>query len=266
MYIDSHCHLNRLDLSRYDGDLNRALQAAREAGVSRFLAVAVDLDDCPILQAIASEHADVGYSVGVHPCEDPDMMTRASVEQLCKLAQDPKVWAIGETGLDFYHSTDHIPAQKDCFARHIEAGKQLGKPVIVHTRNAKHDTIDVMRAEHASHGILHCFTEDWDTAKAALDLGYYISFSGIISFKNAQSLREVARQVPMDRVLIETDSPYLAPMPYRSKPNEPLYLPFVAQALADVHGISQQELGRITSHNFEQLLARHSTTIKQQKI
>lgn len=264
MYIDSHCHLNRLDLSPYAGDLNRALQAAREAGVSRFLAVAVDLDDCPVLASIAAEHADVGYSVGVHPCEDPAMMARASVEQLCQLAQDPKVWAIGETGLDFYHSTEHIPAQKDGFARHIEAGKQLGKPVIVHTRSARHDTIDVMRAEQASHGILHCFTEDWDTAKAALDLGYYISFSGIISFKNAQSLRDVARQVPRDRVLIETDSPYLAPMPYRSKPNEPRYLPFVARALADVYGMSQEELGQMTSHNFEQLLAKPVTTATTQ--
>jgi len=253
LYIDSHCHLNRLDLSRYDGDLNRALQAAREAGVSRFLAVAGDLDDCPILQAIASEHADVGYSVGVHPCEDPDMMARASVEQLCKLAQDPKVWAIGETGLDFYHSTDHIPAQKDCFARHIEAGKQLGKPVIVHTRNAKHDTIDVMRAEQASHGILHCFTEDWATAEAALELGYYISFSGIVSFKNAQSLRDVAKQVPIERLLIETDCPYLAPMPYRGKPNEPAYLPHVAVVLADVHQMSVDALAIQTSANFDRL-------------
>ncbi|RYY78253.1 MAG: TatD family deoxyribonuclease [Moraxellaceae bacterium] len=270
MYIDSHCHLNRLDLSRYEGDLNHALQAARDAGVSRFLAVAVDLDDCPVLAKIASAHSDVGYSVGVHPCEDPAMMSRATVAHLCELAQDSKVWAIGETGLDFYHSTEHVVAQKDCFARHIEVGKQVGKPVIVHTRSAKHETIDVMRAEQASHGILHCFTEDWDTAKAALDLGYYISFSGIISFKNAQSLRDVAKQVPMDRVLIETDSPYLAPMPYRSKPNEPLYLPLVAQALADVYGISQQQLGQITSQNFEQLLARHANTdintATQQKI
>lgn len=266
MYIDSHCHLNRLDLTNYNGDLSQALQAARDAGVSRFLAVAVNMDDCPVLAAIANAHNDVGYSVGVHPCEDPAMMARASVEQLCQLAQDPKVWAIGETGLDFYHSTEHVPAQKDCFARHIEAGKQVGKPVIVHTRSAKHETIDVMRAEQASHGILHCFTEDWDTAKAALDLGYYISFSGIISFKNAQALRDVARQVPLDRVLIETDSPYLAPMPYRSKSNEPLYLPYVAKALADVYAISQEELGQITSHNFEQLLARHPITATQQKI
>ncbi|XID75904.1 TatD family hydrolase [Alkanindiges sp. WGS2144] len=258
MYIDSHCHLNRLDLTPYEGDLNRALQAARDAGVGRFLAVAVDLDDVPSLAAIAAEHHDVGYSVGVHPCENPAMMARASVEQLCQLASEPQVWAIGETGLDFYHSTEHVPAQKDCFARHIEAGKRIAKPIIVHTRSAKHDTIDVMRAEKASYGILHCFTEDWETASAALDLGFYISFSGIISFKNAQNLRDVARQVPLDRILIETDSPYLAPMPYRSKSNEPLYLPFVAKALADIFGISQEKMGQITSRNFEALLAGHS--------
>ena len=256
MYTDSHCHLNRLDLAPYDGDLNRALDAARAVGVQRFLAVAVDLDDCPILADIAAQHSDVGYSVGVHPCEDPDMMARASVEHLVKLVQDANVWAIGETGLDYFHSTEFVAAQKDCFARHIEAGKQTNKPVIVHTRSAKEDTIALMRSEQASHGILHCFTEDWDTAKAALDLGFYISFSGIISFKNAQSLRDVAKQVPKDRILIETDSPYLAPMPHRSKSNQPLYLPFVAQALADVYGISQQELGRITTENFERLLAK----------
>ena len=246
-----------MDLTRYDGNLDRALQAARDAGVTRFLAVAVDLDDCSELAAIAAAHHDVGYSVGVHPCEDPEMMSRASIEYLCELAQAPKVWAIGETGLDFYHSTDHVAEQKACFARHIEVGKKVAKPIIVHTRSAKHDTIDLLRAEQASHGILHCFTEDWDTARAALDLGFYISFSGIISFKNAQSLRDVAKQVPKDRVLIETDSPYLAPMPYRSKPNEPLYLPFVAQALADVYGMSQQELAHITQQNFERLLSEH---------
>lgn len=260
MYTDSHCHLNRLDLTPYNGDLNNALQAARDAGVTKFLAVAVDLDDCPKLAAIAAAHHDVGYSVGVHPCEDPEMMARATVKHLCELAKDPRVWAIGETGLDFYHSTEHVMAQKECFARHIEAGKKTLKPLIVHTRSAKHDTIDLLQAEQANHGILHCFTEDWDTAKAALDLGFYISFSGIISFKNAQSLRDVAKLVPRDRVLIETDSPYLAPMPYRSKPNEPLYLPYVAQALADVYGISKEELAFITQQNFERLLSERLPT------
>lgn len=254
MFIDSHCHLNRLDLTRYEGSLNLALQAARDAGVDRFLAVAVDLDDCPSLQAMAVEHVDVGYSVGVHPCEDPAMMARATVEHLCELAQDPKVWAIGETGLDYYHSDEYIPEQHACFARHIEAGKRVGKPIIVHTRSAKEDTIAIMREQQASQGILHCFTEDWVTAKAALDLGFYISFSGIITFKNAQDLRDVVKQVPLDRLLIETDSPYLAPMPYRGKSNEPLFVPYVAQAIADIHGVSSQVIGKLTSDNFDRLL------------
>lgn len=254
MYIDSHCHLNRLDLTAYGGDLDRALQSARDAGVNRFLAVSVDLDDIPVLKEMAYRHADIGYSVGVHPCEDPIMMARATVEHLCELAQDAKVWAIGESGLDYYHSQEHIPEQQACFARHIEASKKVGKPIVVHTRTARQDTIAVLREQQAQHGILHCFTEDWDTAKAALDLGFYISFSGIISFKNAQDLRDVAKQVPLDRVLIETDSPYLAPMPYRGKSNEPLYLPFVAKTLADVHGMSSEKIGQITSMNFDRLL------------
>jgi TatD DNase family protein len=260
VFIDSHCHLNRLDLTRYQGSLNLALQAARDAGVDRFLAVAVDLDDCPVLQAMAHEHADVGYSVGVHPCEDPVMMARATVEHLCELAQDDKVWAIGETGLDYYHSDEHIALQQACFARHIEAGKRVGKPVIVHTRSAKQDTIAVLREQQAVHGILHCFTEDWDTAKAALDLGFYISFSGIISFKNAQDLRDVVKQVPLDRLLIETDSPYLAPMPYRGKSNEPAYVPYVAQVIADIHAMSSAKIGQITSENFDRLLSESALT------
>lgn len=254
MFVDSHCHLNRLNLKHHADRLDKALQAARDVGVSRFLAVAVDLDDCPVLRQVAMQHADVGYSVGVHPCEDPAMMDRASVEHLCELAQDSKVWAIGETGLDYFHSTDYIPQQQACFARHIEAGKRVGKPVIVHTRQAREDTIAVLREQQAQHGILHCFTEDWDTAKAALDLGFYVSFSGIISFKNAQDLRDVARQVPMDRVLIETDSPYLAPMPYRGKSNEPAFIPYVAQALADVHGVSVNHIAQVTTENFDRLL------------
>lgn len=254
MFVDSHCHLNRLNLKHHHDSLEHALQAARDVGVSRFLAVAVDLDDCPVLRHMAEQHADVGYSVGVHPCEDPAMMERASVAHLCELAQDSKVWAIGETGLDYFHSTDFIPQQQACFARHIQAGKLTGKPVIVHTRQARQDTIAVLREQQAQHGILHCFTEDWDTAKAALDLGFYVSFSGIISFKNAQDLRDVAKQVPLDRVLIETDSPYLAPMPYRGKSNEPAFIPYVAQTLADVHGVSVNTIAQLTTDNFDRLL------------
>lgn len=254
MFVDTHCHLTMLDLTPYDGNLDLALAQAREAGVSKFMSISVDLDDHIALAKIAARHDDVGYSVGVHPCEDPATMACATTEYLIELAQPEKVWAIGETGLDYFHSTDFIAEQKECFARHIHASQAVKKPVVVHTRSAKHDTVDVIRAEKSTHGILHCFTEDWETAKAVLDCGYYVSFSGIVSFKNAQDLRDVAKQVPLDRVLIETDSPYLAPMPYRGKSNEPKYVPYVAKALSDVYDKSIEEIAFITMQNFENLL------------
>ncbi|WP_180054571.1 MULTISPECIES: TatD family hydrolase [unclassified Acinetobacter] len=254
MFVDTHCHLTMLDLSPYEGNLDLALDQARQAGVSKFMSISVDLDDHIELSKIAARHADVGYSVGVHPCEDPATMARATEEYLIELAQAEKVWAIGETGLDYFHSTDFIAEQKECFARHIHASQAVKKPVVVHTRSAKHDTVDIIRAEKSTHGILHCFTEDWETAKAVLDCGYYVSFSGIVSFKNAQDLRDVAKQVPLDRVLIETDSPYLAPMPYRGKSNEPKYVPYVAKALSDVYDKSIEEMAFITMQNFENLL------------
>ncbi|OTG88493.1 TatD family hydrolase [Acinetobacter sp. ANC 3813] len=254
MFTDTHCHLTLLDLAPYGGDLDQALAQAREAGVSRFMSISVDLDDHIALSEIAARHADVGYTVGVHPCEDVATMQRATTDYLIELAQPEKVWALGETGLDYYHSTDFISEQKECFARHIHASQAVKKPVVVHTRSAKHDTVDIIRAEKSTHGILHCFTEDWETAKAVLDCGYYISFSGIVSFKNAQDLRDVVKQVPLDRVLIETDSPYLAPMPYRGKSNEPKYVPYVAKALSDVYDKSLEEMALITKQNFENLL------------
>lgn len=254
MFVDTHCHLTLLDLTPYNGDLDQALAQAREAGVSKFMSISVDLDDHIELAKIAARHPDVGYTVGVHPCEDAATMARATTEYLVELAQPEKVWALGETGLDYYHSTDFIAEQKDCFARHIHASQIVKKPVVVHTRSAKHDTVDIIRAEKSTHGILHCFTEDWETAKTVLDCGYYVSFSGIVSFKNAQDLRDVAKQIPLDRVLIETDSPYLAPMPYRGKSNEPKYVPYVAKALCDVYDKSLEEMAYITKQNFENLL------------
>ena len=254
MFVDTHCHLTMLDLTPYDGQLDLALAQAREAGVSKFMGISVDLDDHIALAEIAARHVDVGYTVGVHPCEDPAVMARATTEYLIELAQAEKVWAIGETGLDYFHSTEFVAEQKECFARHIHASQSVKKPVVVHTRSAKHDTIDIIRAEKSTHGILHCFTKDWETAKAVLDCGYYVSFSGIVSFKNAQDLRDVAKRVPLDRVLIETDSPYLAPMPYRGKSNEPKYVPYVAKALSDVYDKSLEEMAFITTKNFENLL------------
>ena len=182
MFVDTHCHLTMLDLTPYNGDLDLALAAARAEGVSKFMAISVDLDDYIALAEIAKRHEDVGYTVGVHPCEDVDTMARATTEYLTELAQSEKVWALGETGLDYYHSTDFINEQKIVLLVIFKPLKML-KPVVVHTRSAKHDTVDIIRAEQSTHGILHCFTEDWETAKAVLDCGYYISFSGIVSFK-----------------------------------------------------------------------------------
>lgn len=254
MFVDSHCHLTMVDLSPYGNELDGLIAAAKQANVHRMMSISVALDDHIALAEIARRYPEVGYSVGIHPCEDPDMMQRATVDYLVELAQSDKVWAIGETGLDYYHSSEYIVEQQHCFVRHIHAAQQVHKPLVVHTRSAKTDTIDILRAEQASHGILHCFTEDWDTAKAALDLGFYISFSGILSFKNAQELREVAKQVPLDRLLIETDSPYLAPVPYRGKSNEPKYVPYVAQTLADIFAVPLQTIAELTTQNFERLI------------
>jgi len=254
VFVDTHCHLTLLDLSPYDGDIDLAIQAAKDARVSKMMSISVNLDDHIELSRIATRHPELGYSVGVHPCEDATVMARATTEYLVELAQAEKAWALGETGLDYFHSTDFIAEQKECFARHIQASKIVKKPVVVHTRSAKHDTVDIIRAEGSEHGILHCFTEDWETAKAVLDCGYYISFSGIVSFKNAQDLRDVAKQVPLNRILIETDSPYLAPVPYRGKSNEPKYVPYVAKALSDVYDKPLEEIAFITTQNFENLL------------
>ncbi|WP_019672340.1 TatD family hydrolase [Psychrobacter lutiphocae] len=262
MFTDTHCHLNRLDLSKYDGDIAGAIEAMKQAKVSRAMAIMCDFAEYDEIYGIISKFGDselnLGMSVGIHPCEDIAVLQSATVERIVEMADAEHVWAIGETGLDYYWSDENISAQKDSLARHIYASQQLKKPLVVHTREAKQDTIDVLRAEKAEHGIIHCFTEDWETAKKALDLGFYISFSGIVSFKNAQSLRDAALKVPRDRLLIETDSPYLAPVPKRGKSNEPAYVPYVAQCLGDLFGMSSEEVGRLTTKNFEDLLAQRS--------
>lgn len=260
MYTDSHCHLNRLDLTRHDGKLDGVIDAMKNAKVSRAMAIMCDFAEYDEIYDIISKYSDdqlqLGMSVGIHPCEDLEVLKSATVERLIQTASAEHVWAIGETGLDYYWSDENKQQQKDSLARHIHASQQLKKPLVVHTREAKHDTIDILKAEKAEHGIIHCFTEDWDTAKKALDLGFYISFSGIVSFKNAQSLRDAALKVPRDRLLIETDSPYLAPVPKRGKSNEPAYVPYVATCLGDLFGISSEEVGQLTTKNFEDLLAQ----------
>ena len=261
MFTDSHCHLNRLDLTKYEGELSGAIAAMKAANVTRAMAIMCDFAEydeiANIVSTFSDEQLSLGMSVGIHPCEDISVLQSATVERLVETARADHVWAIGETGLDYYWSTDNKREQQASLARHIHASQQLKKPLVIHMRDAKEDTIDILKSEGAEHGIIHCFTEDWETAKRALDLGFYISFSGIVSFKSAQMIQEAAKNVPRDRLLIETDSPYLAPVPKRGRPNEPAYVPYVAQFLADMYGFSLEEVGSLSTKNFVNLLAQY---------
>ena len=251
---DSHCHLDRVDLSAFGGSIESMLAHAKRLGVGRFLCVCIDLECFAGVLALAKKYPQIYASVGVHPCElegkDP------SVDELIELANHPKIIAIGETGLDYFHiEKDTADWQRDRFRRHIKASNQLGKPMIIHTRNAKADTIQIMQQEKARAGVMHCFSEDWETAKAALDLGFYISFSGIITFKNAQDLRKVAKKVPLDRILVETDSPYLTPVPYRGKANSPAYTYYVVEKIAEIRGEKIETIAIATTQNFQKLFS-----------
>lgn len=253
MFVDSHCHLDRLDLSPYGGDLSAAIEAAREVGVERMLCVGINMENAPQVMSIARSHEGVSASVGIHPMDVAN--GTADWAQLRQLAESPEVVAIGETGLDYYYSGDSAEAQRQSFREHIQLAIDLGKPLIVHTRDAREDTIAILKESAASlpGGVLHCFTESWPMAEQALDLGFYISFSGIVTFANAAELREVARRVPLDRLLIETDSPYLAPVPYRGKKNEPRYVLEVARQLAELRNVSVDRIAEITSTNYDKL-------------
>jgi TatD DNase family protein len=244
---DSHCHLN-FELLR--NNLPQVLQNARENGVGHMLCVGVTIEKFPEVLALAHEYPNIFASVGVHPDEqkghDP------SVDELVQFAQDPRVVAIGETGLDYYRIKGDMTWQQERFRRHIRAARVTRKPLIVHTREAAADTIRVLQEEGAESvgGVMHCFTESWETARAALDLGFYISFSGIVTFRNADVLRAVASQIPADRLLIETDAPYLAPVPYRGKTNQPAYVRHVAEELAKLRDTPIEELASSTTRNF----------------
>jgi TatD DNase family protein len=253
MLVDSHCHLDRIDLEPYQGDLAAALAAARERGVERMLCIGVDRNNAETVCAIARDHAGIYASVGVHPLDLAAELE--DVDSLCKLADRPEVIAIGETGLDYYYSSDNKEAQQLSFRTHLQASARLDKPVIVHTRDAREDTLMLLREAGARErpGVLHCFTENWAMASQALELNYYISFSGIITFKNAAELRDVVKQMPLERLLVETDSPYLAPVPYRGKRNEPKYVREVAACVAEIKGLSLEEVAEITTANFDRL-------------
>jgi TatD DNase family protein len=253
MLADSHCHLDRLDLSPYGGDLTQAINAARDLGVSHMLCVAISLGKLPDVLAIAEQYDGVNASVGIHPLEASD--ADVTVEQLVELAAHPKVVAIGETGLDYFYEKDRAQQQQRQFVKHMQAAKICRKPVIIHTRDARQDTLDIIRAEGDPElaGVLHCFTESWDMAKQAMDMNYYISLSGIVTFNSATELQDVARKIPLDRLLIETDSPYLAPVPFRGKKNEPKYVAQVAEFVAQLRGLSVPELADITRQNYFRL-------------
>ncbi|QNG99838.1 TatD family hydrolase [Pseudomonas sediminis] len=253
MLIDSHCHLDRLDLAAHGGSLDAALDAARAVGVGHFLCIGVSADNAATVKGLAERYGDVDCSVGVHPL-DLEPGAEPALDWLLGELAHPKVVAIGETGLDYHYEPESAALQQASFRLHLEAARITGKPVIVHTREARADTLALLReAALPQAGVLHCFTEDWEMAKAALDIGFYISLSGIVTFRNAEALREVARQVPVDRLLVETDSPYLAPVPHRGKPNLPQYVREVAEYLAVLRGVSYEALAEQTSNNFKRL-------------
>jgi TatD DNase family protein len=250
MFIDSHCHI---DFDDFSEGVEPLLERMSEAQVTHALCVSVTLPNYPRVKALAEQHANLYASCGVHPdyleTEEP------TVERLVGEAQNPNIVAIGETGLDYFRIKGDLEWQRERFRIHIRAAKQCGKPLIVHTRAAREDTIRILKEEGAEAvgGVLHCFTEDWATAKAGLDLGFMVSFSGIVTFKSAKDLQEVAKLVPNDRLLIETDAPYLAPVPLRGRRNEPSFVPHVAQCLSALRNQSIQLVAQHTSSNFHRL-------------
>lgn len=255
MFIDSHCHLDRIDLAPYANDFNAFVDAARAANIEHMLCIAIDMENYPAMLAQVGPYRDISLSVGVHPNVEDGR--EPSLDELLKLASNDKVIAIGETGLDYFHGKGDLEWQFQRFRTHIAAAKQLNKPLIIHTREAGHDALDVLREEQADQvgGIIHCFTEDWAYAEKAMELNFYISFSGIVTFKNAEAIKDVARRIPADRFLIETDSPYLAPVPYRGKPNYPTYVRYVAEHIAELRGTTVETIARQSSDNFYRLFA-----------
>jgi TatD DNase family protein len=269
MLIDSHCHLDRIDLGPYQNNFDCFMQEVKISQIEHLLCIAIDLETYPDMLALVADYSQISVSVGVHPNvqngKDP------GVEDLIALGQSDKVIAIGETGLDYFRTTvgiqevgqggEQLPNGADLnwqrrrFRNHITAAKALKKPLIIHTREAKQDTLRVLEEEDAQEvgGIIHCFTEDWEFAKRAMDLNFYISFSGIVTFKNANEIRDVAKKVPADRFLIETDSPYLAPVPFRGKTNYPLYVRYVAEHIAELRGTTFSDIAEQTSRNFRSL-------------
>ena len=253
MLVDSHCHLDHLDVTDREGGLEAVLADANARGITKFLSVAVDLASSASLANLTAIHNNIFSSVGVHPLQKIEQPV-PTVSELLALAAAPNVVAIGETGLDNFYSADTYQWQRDSFINHLKASQQCDKPIIIHTREARDETIALLREYPLqAGGVMHCFTETWEMAEAALELGFYISFSGIVTFNSAGDLREVVRQVPLERLLVETDSPWLAPVPHRGKQNEPQYVLEVAQCVAELKGVSLEQLAEITTQNFHRL-------------
>lgn len=252
MLIDSHCHLDMLTPVKECGSVAAVVAEAEAAGVGHLLCIGVTLEAFPAMKALCAPYPQISLSVGVHPLHDEGAWDQPTAFEL---ARDPQVVAIGETGLDYFYAPATRERQQHYFAEHVRLARQVGKPLIIHTRDARADTLAILRDERAEEvgGVLHCFTEDWATAKAAMDLGFYISISGIVTFRNADALRDVVRQIPLDRLLVETDSPYLAPVPHRGRENTPAYVRDVAAFVASLHGVSPQMLAERTSANFRTL-------------
>jgi len=253
MLIDSHCHLDRIDLAPYQNDFANFMDAVSDCQIEHLLTIAIDLESYPDMLALVADYPQISVTVGVHPNvqdgKDP------TVDELITLGQFGKVIGIGETGLDYFRSEGDLSWQQQRFRNHISAAKILKKPLIIHTRNAKTDTLRILQEENAAEvgGIIHCFTEDWEFAQGALDLNFYISFSGIVTFNNAKEIKEVAKKVPADRFLIETDSPYLAPVPHRGRPNYPTYVRYVAEHIAELRGTSFIDIANQSTENFRSL-------------
>jgi TatD DNase family protein len=257
MFVDSHCHL---DFPELRDDLPQVLDAMRDNGVTHALCIGVEMDAWPNVHALATAHPNLYASVGVHP--DYADLEEPTVDLLVARARDSKVVAIGETGLDYFRRTGDLDWQRRRFRTHIRAAREAGRPLVIHTRAAAADTIAIMRDEHAGEagGVMHCFTETWEVAERALDLGFHISFSGIVTFRNATALKDVARRVPLARMLIETDSPYLAPVPHRGKRNQPAWVRHVAEEIAALREVPVETIARATSDNFFRLfrIDRHA--------
>lgn len=256
MLVDSHCHLDKLDLSAHGGDLNKALQAAYQRHVDHILCIGIDLEHIDDVVTLAEQHESVFASVGVHPLYRESR--EPQLQDLIRVSGHPRVVAIGETGLDYFYGEGDLQWQKERFVVHIEAARQTRLPLIIHTRGAKEDTLAYLRevGQGEVQGVLHCFTEDLDMAQRAVDMGFLISISGIVTFRNAVELRDVVRALPLDRLLVETDAPWLAPVPHRGRKNEPQFVVEVAAKVAELKGVSLEEVARVTTDNFFSLFSK----------